>query len=71
VSPDWSVGTLVVRAWAGPESGAQRIRARVLAITGPEAETREVGAAAGVAAILDLVAEGLRTVLPGEDDDVS
>ena len=68
MSSDIGVGTLVVRAWAEPGTGPQRIRARVLAIIGSEAETQEVGVAMGIASILDLVAEGLRTVLPDEDD---
>ena len=58
----------MVRAWAEPGTGPHGVRARVLAITGPESEMQELGVAAGVPAILELVEEGLRTVLPVEGD---
>lgn len=54
------MGTLVVRAWAESGSAAGAVRARVLIISGPEAEAREIGVAAGMGSILDLVADGLR-----------
>jgi hypothetical protein len=63
------VGTLVVRAWAEPGSDPQSLRARVLAISGPDSQTEELGVAAGMTAILDLVADGLRAVLPADDLD--
>jgi hypothetical protein len=40
----------------------------VLAISGPNADTEEVGVAAGLPAILELVEEGLRIVVPVNDD---
>lgn len=61
--------TLLVRAWAEPGAGRNGIRARVLAIKGPESETQEVGAAVGLIAILELVAEGLRIIVPVDEDD--
>jgi hypothetical protein len=67
-----SVGALVVRAWVEPEAGPTGLRARVLAITGPGSDMREVGVAAGLPAILELVEEALRTVVPigdAADDD--
>jgi hypothetical protein len=59
-----SVGSLVIRAWVEPGAAPHNIRARVLAIRGPESEVQELGVAAGTAAILELVEEGLKTVLP-------
>jgi hypothetical protein len=59
-----AVGAVVVRAWVEPEAGPKGLRARVLAITGHEADMQEVGVAAGLSAILELVEEALRTVVP-------
>lgn len=80
MTSETDVATVVVRAWAEPEIGPGRIRARVLVVTGSDAVSREVGVAAGVPSILDLVARALRAALPfaaadraGEDgtpDDV-
>jgi hypothetical protein len=58
----------VVRAWAEPGTGPQSLRARVLAISGPDSEMHELGVAAGMAAILELVADGLQAVLPDDGD---
>ena len=62
-----AVGTLVVRAWVEPDAGPKGLRARVLAITGHEADMQEVGVAAGLPAILELVEEALRTAVPIEE----
>ncbi len=64
-------GTLVVRAWTEDAPGQERLRARVLAISGPEAHTRELGVAAGLDNILELVADGLTAVLGGDGEDLS
>jgi hypothetical protein len=64
------MGTLVVRAWVEPHDGTKGLRARVLAISGQYSDTEEVGVAAGLPAILVLVEEGLRTVVPiGDEPD--
>jgi hypothetical protein len=63
------VGALVVRAWVEPGAGARDVRARVLAISGPGSEMQEVGAAVGIDGILALVAEGLRQILPTDEDE--
>lgn len=61
---DRTVGTLVVRAWVEADVGPKDLRARVLAITGQGSDMQEVGVAAGMQEILELVEEGLRTVVP-------
>jgi hypothetical protein len=61
------VGAVVVRAWVEPEAGPKGLRARVLAITGHEADMQEVGVAAGLPAILELVEEALRAAVPMAD----
>ena len=58
-----TVGTVVIRAWVEADGGPGEIRARVLAISGPEAEMQNLGAAAGMPAILKLVDQGLRTAM--------
>jgi hypothetical protein len=58
-----TVGALVVRAWVEPGGGPGGIRARVLAINGPESKMHELGVATGMPAILELVEQGLRTAL--------
>lgn len=66
------MGTLVIRAWAESGSSPGAVRARVLIISGPDSQAREIGVAAGVAAILDLVADGLRQGLSlAEGTDLS
>lgn len=66
------MGTLVVRAWAESGSGADQVRARVLAISGPDAQMQEIGVAAGIDSILELIADGLEQVLsPGDLPDLS
>jgi hypothetical protein len=47
-----------------PDAGPKGLRARVLAIAGHEADMQEVGVAAGLPAILELVEQALRTVVP-------
>lgn len=56
---DTVMGTLVVRAWAESGSTREAVRARVLVIRGPESQTLEIGIAAGMDSILELVADGL------------
>ncbi len=58
------MGTLVVRAWVEPDAGPKGVRARILAITGQDGDMQELGVAAGLSAILELVGEALRTVVP-------
>jgi hypothetical protein len=66
------MGTLVVRAWAESGSGSGQVRARVLAISGPDAQMEEIGVAAGMDSILELIADGLEQVLlPGDRPDLS
>ena len=66
------MGTLVVRAWAESGSAPGAVRARVLIISGPDAQVREIGVAAGVDSILRLVADGLQQGLSlAEGTDVS
>lgn len=56
---------MIVRAWVEPDAGPNGLRAKVLVITGKDADVREVdGAVAGLAAILDLVEEALRSAFP-------
>jgi hypothetical protein len=55
---------VVVRAWVEPEAGPKSLRARVLAITGHDADMQEVGVAAGLPAILALVEEAIRAAVP-------
>jgi len=62
-----AVGTLVVRVWVEPDAGPKGLRARVLAITGHEADMQEVGVAAGLPAILELIEEALRAAVPIEE----
>jgi len=57
--PETVMGTLVVRAWAESGSTREEVRARVLVISGPDSQTREIGIAAGMDSILELVADGL------------
>jgi hypothetical protein len=61
------MGTLVVRAWAESGSGGDQVRARVLAISGPDAQMQELGVAAGIDSILELIADGLEQVLSTGD----
>lgn len=61
------VGTLVVRAWVEPDAGSQGLRARVLAVSGQDADLREIGVATGMPAILGLVEEALRALAPFDD----
>jgi hypothetical protein len=66
------MGTLVVRAWAESGSSPSAVRARVLVISGPDAQVREIGVAAGVESILELVADGLEQGLSlAEGTDLS
>ena len=61
------MGTLVVRAWVESGSGSDQVRARVLAISGPDAQMQEIGVAVGIDSILELIADGLEQVLsPGD-----
>jgi hypothetical protein len=53
---------VVVRAWIEPESDAADIRARVLVLRGAQAETDEIGAAAGLDAVLTLVQDALVSI---------
>jgi hypothetical protein len=53
---------VVVRAWLEPESAADDIRARVLVLRGAQAETDEIGAAAGLEAVLSLVRDALVSI---------
>jgi hypothetical protein len=57
----------VLRVWV-EQSNGQQVRARVLAIQGSRADMHELGVAAGVSAILELVSEGLSAVAAGGDD---
>ena len=59
------LGTLVVRAWVEPGGSPADVRARVLIITGPGADMRELGVAAGLDEVLELVSEGLVSVARG------
>jgi hypothetical protein len=61
--------TLIVRAWIEPDAGPKGLRARVQAISGPASELQELGAAAGLPEIIDLVEQGLRGILPLENGD--
>ena len=54
---------MVVRAWVEPDSTAADIRARVLVIRGPHAETDEIGAAAGLEDLLTLVSDALISIV--------
>ena len=56
------LGTVVVRAWVDPGGSPTDVRARVLIITGPDADMRELGVAAGLDEVLELVSEGLESV---------
>ena len=60
---------MVVRAWLEPGCQIEDVRARVLVVRSTDAEFHEVGVAAGLDAVLDLVSRGLRSV--GDDDLVS
>lgn len=53
---------MVVRAWIEPDSPAADIRARVLVIRGAQAETDEIGAAAGLDEVLTLVTDALDSI---------
>ena len=64
-----TAGTLIVRAWIEPDAGPKGLRARVQAISGTGSEMQELGAAAGLPDIIDLVELGLRNILPLEDSD--
>ena len=64
-----TLGTLVVRAWIEPDAGPKGLRARVQAISGPGSEMQELGAASGLPDIIDLVEQGLRSILPLENGD--
>jgi hypothetical protein len=64
-----TTGTLIVRAWIEPDAGPKGPRARVQAIIGPGSELQELGAAAGLPDIIDLVELGLRSILTLEDRD--
>jgi hypothetical protein len=59
------LGTVVVRAWVEPGASPSDVRARVLIIEGPGADMRELGAAAGLDEVLELVSEGLVSVARG------
>ena len=59
------LGTVVVRAWVEPGGTASDVRARVLIVTGPEGDLRELGVAAGLDEVLELVSEGLVSVVRG------
>ncbi len=56
------LATVVVRAWVEPGHDVADVRARVLAVGGPQSEMSEVGVAAGLDEVLDLVAEALSTL---------
>jgi hypothetical protein len=62
-----TTGTLIVRAWIEPDAGPKGLRARVQAISGPGSEMQELGVAAGLQDIIDLVQVGLRRIFPVED----
>jgi hypothetical protein len=64
-------GTLVVRAWVEDAPGQEQLRARVLAISGPGAHTSELGVAAGLDDILELIADGLTSVLGRDGEDLN
>ena len=59
------LGTVVVRAWVEPGGSPTDVRARVLIITGPGGDLRELGVAAGLDEVLELVSEGLVSVARG------
>jgi hypothetical protein len=64
-----TAGAIIVRAWLEPDAGPKGVRARVQTISGPRSEMQELGVAAGLPAIIDLVELGLRSILPLEDRD--
>jgi hypothetical protein len=64
-----TAGTLIVRAWIEPDAGPKGLRARVQAISGTGSEMQELGAAAGLPDIIDLVEQGLRDILMLQDRD--
>jgi hypothetical protein len=57
-----ALGTVVVRAWIEEGGAAREIRARVLVVRGSDPVLHEIGAAAGLDAVLSLVTEGLLSV---------
>jgi hypothetical protein len=59
------LGTVVVRAWVEPGGNPDDVRARVLIITSPGADLRELGVAAGMDEVLALVSEGLVSAVLG------